>query len=74
MKFVITPFMHILCHADILFGFDIITACQPVVTNAANVPNLLCSFNSYRVEIKVLCFFFFACHVSFSVLNRSLSF
>lgn len=40
MKFVITPLIHTLSHADILFGFDIITDSQPVDANATNVPNL----------------------------------
>jgi len=68
MKFVKTPIIHILSHADILFGFDIITAPQPVVSNAANIwgvnwkvftrPHKLRSFNSDRLEINVLYFFY----------------
>ena len=37
MEFVVTPLIHILSHADILCGFDIITASQPVDANATNV-------------------------------------
>ena len=45
MKFVVTSLIHILSHADILFGFDIITASQPVDDNATNVvPNLFGEF------------------------------
>ena len=40
MKFVVTPLIHILSRADIPFGFDIITASQPVDVNATNVPYL----------------------------------
>ena len=46
MKFVITPFIHILSHADILFGIDIITASQPVDTNVTNGPHLTCFIGS----------------------------
>lgn len=37
MKFVVTPLIHMLSHADILFAFDITTASQPVDANATNV-------------------------------------
>ena len=68
MKFVKTPIIHMLSHADSLFGFDILTAPQPVVSNAANIwgvnwkvftqPHELRSFNSDRLEINVLYFFY----------------
>ena len=40
MKFIVTPLIHTLSHADILFGFAIKTGSQPVDANVTNVPNL----------------------------------
>lgn len=69
MKFVITPLIHILSHADILFGFDIITASQPVDANVTNhVPNLFGEFieecSIMRAQTRFACHNYLQCFES----------